>query len=353
MRIPRNYRNAALNASKAKARELREAIRTARTGPCLIPLNEEDGPCSPELNNCHLIGINHLKPIAKNGHVYEWDMIQIPSVTNNWIFHGTLSEDLTQNSFGEIHPADINIQKCTRRAVCKTHDGPVFRVADRLDLDTEAPEHQFKMGFRAIAGSLALLESLIDFTKGISGEAWLNEFWVSKGLAGDVERHLDNGRHILERRARGIQKELARWQELYLAKDQRESRIISSVGTMTPMIRVACSSIYYPRPGKGVALNIIPAQTGRKATIVVTTRKSKSIVEHFRGHGGQKSALSGIRDQIKLLFEEDPETAIVQLAQNTLHFLVSKEDFDNPNILTETQRHTIAVSMANTLHVEN
>ena len=347
MRIPPNYRSKALNASKAKARELREALRIARTGDCLIPLNDEDGPCSPELNNCHLIGLNHLRPIAKNGHVYEWDMTQIPNVSTNWIKHGTFSDDPTQISFGEIHPADLNILKCTRRPVCRAHDGPIFRATDRKDLDPHSPENQFMMGFRGIAGSLALFDSLIDFTNSIKGQARLDEFWVSRGQAGAVERNLANAVRLSEQRSRAIRGELTKWQELYLDRDQRGGKIISSVGTMIPKIKVACSSIYYGDGGKPVALNIIPFQSGGKATIIVTARKSNSLIPRFRSPKRQTSALSAIRDQITQMFENDPAIGIIHLIQHTLHLVANKEDFDNPNIITDDERQSIAKIVAN------
>ena len=349
MRIPTHYRNKAFKASNTKARELREAIRTARTGGCLIPPNEEDGPCSPDLNNSHLIGINHLKPIAKNGHVYEWDMAQITNATRNWIMHGTLSDELTRNSFGEIHPADINILKCTRRAICTNHDGPVFRAIDRRYLDPGLPEHQFQMGFRGIAGSLALCESLVDYTDSIKGDALLNEFWVLRGKAESIERHLADATIVLQRTAHSIRKELTKWQKLYLDKDQRGERIISSTGTMEPKVRAACSSIYYGHPGKPVALNIIPSQSSRKAIIIVTARKSNSLVQRLQKHQGQLSDLATIRDDIAVLLEREPERGIVHLAQNTLHFVLNKDDFDDPDILKEEERRAIAVSIANTL----
>ena len=284
MRIPAKHRNKAIDASKAKARKLGEEIRTARTGPCLIPTNERDGPCALDLNNCHLVGLNHLAPIAENGHVYEWDMTQIVNMTTNWIKHGTFSDDPSQISFGEIHPANLNIQKCTRRPVCKTHDGPIFRATDRKDLDPYLPDHQFRMGFRGIAGSLALFESLIDFTTSIKGKTRLDEFWVSRGQAENFERNLESALTLLQRRAGPIRDELTKWQELYLDWDNREAGIISSVGPMIPGVRVACSSIYYGLGRTPVALSIIPAQSGRKATVQPFEMMNRFPSEGKTGH---------------------------------------------------------------------
>ena len=70
LRIPRNQRNQAFQNSMPLAQELREAIRVARNRECLIPPNGADGDCSKELNNSHLIGVEHLRPIAENGHVF-------------------------------------------------------------------------------------------------------------------------------------------------------------------------------------------------------------------------------------------------------------------------------------------
>ena len=67
--IPQHNRNRALETTKPTANEMRNAIRTARRGDCLIPVNDQEGQCHPNLKNCHLIGIGHLEPIAKNGYV--------------------------------------------------------------------------------------------------------------------------------------------------------------------------------------------------------------------------------------------------------------------------------------------
>ena len=350
MRIPTKYRNQAIDASKAKARKLGQEIRTARTGPCLIPKNERDGPCDPELNNCHLMGLKHLVPIAKNGHVYEWDMTQIPNATTNWIKHGTVSDDPNQISFGEIHPANLNIQKCTRRPVCKAHDSPIFRATDRKDLDPYLLDHQFRMGFRGIAGSLALLESLIDFTNSIKGQAWVDEFWVSRGTAETIEHNLATALQLLERRADSVRAELTKWQALYLDWDNREAGIVSSVGPMEPRVRVACSSIYYASGRTPVALNIIPTQSGRKATVVVTARKSRGWIQRFQNHKDQISQLSEMRDRITTMLEEDPASGVTHLVQNTLHFVANKDDFDDSNLITDDQRQSIAKTVANLLH---
>ena len=349
MRIPTKYRNQAIDAIKAKARKLGKEIRTARMGPCLIPANERDGPCDPELNNCHLVGLNHLAPIAKNGHVYEWDMTQIPNAATNWIKHGTVSDDPNQISFGEIHPANLNIRKCTRRPVCKAHDGPIFRATDRKDLDPYTPDHQFRMGFRGIAGSLALLESLTDFTNSIKGQARVDGFWVSRGKADTVEHNLATALQVLERRADSVRAELTRWQALYLDWDNREAGIVSSAGPVVPQVRVACSSIYYVAGRTPVALNIVPAQSGRKATIVVTARKSRGWTQRFWNHKNQLSMLSEARDQIITMLEEDPASGIAHLAQNTLHFVANKDDFDDSNLITGDQRQSIARTVANLL----
>ena len=349
LRIPRNRRNKALQNSMPMAQELRKAIRVARNRECLIPLNQVDGDCSEELNNSHLIGVEHLRPIAENGHVFEWDVTDIPNIVEDWIIDGSISDDLLHIAIPELKPADLNIQECTRRLACKAHDGPVFRPIDRRNLRPADEEHQFLMGFRGIAGTLALCESVVDFVLSIGGTIGGSPFWAARGMSQVVEATLESRRDAVEDRARVLREEMSKWQELYLDRQRRAERIVSSVRVVEPKIRVACSSIYFGNRGQPVALTIIPSQTGTQATVIATVRRSTNWLDRVMRSSHQEEELTEICHELSHLLESDPASALAHLVQSTHHFVINKRDYNNDAIISADERTAIAEMAAEKL----
>ena len=345
-RIPITKWDAALSESRKKAQELREAIRTARIGPCLIPINEVDGECSDELNNCHLIGINHLKPIAKHAHVYEWDMTDVVHVLESLIKTGTLDPDTPAVTIDRIEPTNLNIRKCTRLLACQKHDGPVFRQIDVRHLNPRNPEHQFLMGFRGIAGSLALCESLLDFLASEEGQSGGREYWAERGMAAAIEELSAKRAKPLELTSKNIRNEMTGWQELYNSREHRGDNIISSIEVFTPRVRIACSSVYYGHLSHPIVLTIVPNQEDRSATIIATARRANGWRDRLNRSAVERSTLSTICRYIADMLENTPGEGIAHLSQNTLHFVANKDDFDNTDIITIEERNFIAESIA-------
>ena len=324
------------------AQDLREAIRMARTRECLIPPNDVDGNCSNELNNCHLIGIGHLRPIAENGYVFEWDVTDIPNMVESLIKDGSIREDLLDINIDRFSPANLNIRTCTRRLACTGHDGPAFRQIDGRNLRSEEPEHQFLMGFRGIAGCLALCESVIDFVQDKQGQVGTNQFWNDRGKSAILEAMLETQKGTLENRTWDVRQEMSKWQELYLDRAQRGSSIVSCARTFEPKIRVACSSLYYGHRRQPMALTIVPSQDGKRATIVVSARRSTTWLDRVMRSTHQASELSEICDEIASMLENAPTHALIHLVQTTFHFVVNKRDYGNSTILTTEDRRIIA-----------
>ena len=337
LRIPRDQRNRALKNSMPMAQELRKAIRVARNRECLISPNQADGDCSEELNNSHLIGVEHLRPIAENGHVFEWDVTDIPNIVENWIIDGLISDDLLHIAIPELKPADLNIHECTRRLACKAHDGPVFRPIDRRNLWPADEEHQFLMGFRGIAGTLALCESVVDFVLSIGDTVGSSPFWADRGMSQVVEAVLESRRDALEDRARVVREEMNKWQELYLDRQRRAERIVSSVRILEPKVRVACSSIYFGNRGQPVALTIVPCQTGTHATVIATARRSTNWIDRVMHSSHQEEELTEICHEISHLLQSDPANALAHLVQSTHHFVINKRDYNNDAIISAGQ----------------
>ena len=344
-RIPTTNWNAALSANRRKAQDLRDAIRTARTGPCLIPQNHIDGECSDQLNNCHLIGVNHLKLIATHGHVYEWDMTDVVHVSETLIKTGAIDPDSPDIRIDWIEPANLNTKKCTRRLACQNHDGPVFRQIDEQRLNPTNPEHQFLMGFRAIAGSLSLCESLLDFLASDEGQSGGRTYWAERGMLEAIEELSAKRAEPLRLRRKSIRDEMTKWQELYNSREHRGEGIISSLRVFTPKIRVACSSIYYGYRNQPVALTIVPSQEDGKATMIATARRAHGWGARLNPFTLEESTLSRVCLHITDMLGNQPGEGIRHLSLNTLHFVANKADYDNTDILSAEERELIAKSI--------
>ena len=274
--------------------------------------------------------------------MFEWDVTDIPNMVENWIIDGSISDDLLQIAIPKLKPANLNILRCTRRLACTAHDGPVFRSIDRRNLRPEDGEQQFLMGFRGIAGALALCESVIDFVLSIRGTVGNSPFWTDRGMSQVVEAMLESKSEALEDRTRLVREEMSKWQELYLDRQRRVGRIVSSLKTLEPKVRVACSSLYFGHRGQPVALTIIPSQTGTHATIVATARRSTNWLDRVMRSSYQEEELAAICEEISYLLESDPTNALTHLIQSTYHFVASKRDYNNDAIISADERTAIA-----------
>ena len=276
-------RDTAFGKTMPKAGDMRQRLRDARKRECLIPSNDEDGPCGQKLNNSHLIGESHLRPIAENGHVYEWDPTDINNIVSAWMLNGWPSMSKPYNiSLGRLRPANLNIRKCTRKVFCTRHDGPVFEGIDAAKLNVHSLDHQFLLGFRAVSGTLGLYESVLDFVEELNYPQEV-EFWKERGQWNDVEHHLDEQTSRVMPIAEEIAKYVRRWQQLYLDGEQGGLNVITAVKQFTPAIRIACSSIYRTEGRPQFALTIIPSQDRLSATAIVSSLKKSGWKSIFGG----------------------------------------------------------------------
>ena len=346
--IPQHNRNRALETTKPTANKMRNAVRTARRGNCLIPVNDQDGQCHPNLKNCHLIGFGHLEPIAKNGYVYEWDVMDITHIVRSWIIGGrTILKRVPVIEMERFEPADLHIRRCTRRLACENHDGPVFWSIDSpRRLDPHDPEHQFLMAFRAMAGSLALVESVTDYSQSVFGSIGQIDFWRELGQIESMEKGVAKLVDRLKRKGKPMLKEMGRWQNCYLNRLDRASSIVSSVKTFRPSVRVACSSIYHGSSLEPVMLTIVPSQGGGGATIIATSLKRTWPRKLLDVVSDQQSELAGVCGYIADMLEREPYSGILHLAQETHHFAINKDDYDNPEIIRDTDRKEVSKVMA-------
>ena len=339
-------RQAAFDRAMPKAKELKEKLRTARRRECLIPTNNRDGPCSPRLNNSHLIGESHLKAIARNGHVYEWDLTDISNIVTAWLMNGSTSISEPYNiSVGRLRPSQINIKKCTRRLACTNHDGPVFEGIDAAKLDIESPDHQFLIGFRATTGTLALYESVLDLRHDFDYPEEI-EFWKERGQWDQMAGNFDDRWTTTEKRKDEIKEWTGLWQKAYCDRDTRGDRIITSVKQFSPCIRVACSSVYRTEGKPQFTLTIIPSQDGTTATAIVSALKTTGFAARISNDFLVKRRLETICGEVVNLLETDPVTGVLHLAQRTHHFLINQDDYENVEIISDEGRERIETEMA-------
>ena len=342
--LPEN-RQIAFDRVMPKAKRLKEKLRTARRGECLVPPNNKDGPCSYHLNNSHLIGEGHLKAIARNGHVYEWDLTDISNIVRAWLMNGSTSMSEPYNiSIGKLRPSQINIRKCTRRLACTNHDGPVFEGIDAAKLDVELPDHQFLMGFRATTGTLALYESVLALRHDLDYPEEV-EFWEERGQWDQLEDNLDDRWAATEKRKDEIKEWTGLWQQAYYDRGTRGDRIITSVKPFTPSIRVACSSVYRTEGKPQFTLTIIPSQGGTMATAVASALRRTGIGARISNDFLVKRRLEAICGEAVNLLETDPVAGVLHLAQRTHHFMVNQDDYENMEIISDKNRERIETEM--------
>ena len=342
----RDNRHDAFATTLPKASQLKEELRLARRGECLIPRNDRDGPCSQTLNNSHLVGESHLRPIAVNGHVYaEWDTTDITNITKDWMLHGSTPMNNPYNiSIGKWEPSNINIKKCTRRIACTKHDGPVFEAIDAAKLNTKLPEHQFMLGFRAVVGTLALYESVLDFLRFLDRPEAV-QFWKQLGQWDEMKQGLANREQAVQARTEELWWLTEQWQRTYCDRDERGARVVTSVECFVPSIRVACSSIYRATGKPQFTLTIIPSHDGNKAIAIVSTLQGTAWWAPLTRRL-LKLRAENICSEVVGLLEREPEAAVIQLAQRTHHFLISKNDYDNDEIISGGGRERIEKAMA-------
>ena len=298
------------------------------------------------MNNSHLIGEGHLRPIARNGYVYEWDFTDIGNIVRAWVIEGSSPEDEPYKlDLGRLKPSHINIKKCTGRFACKRHDGPVFEGIDAGKLDPYSLDHQFLLGFRSAIGTLALYESVVALIQA-PGDPEVIKFWKEEGKWGPLRNLLDEQSAAADDRKEEIKRWVAAWQRLYPNREQRGTDIVSSVKPFTPSIRVACSSLYRPASKPQFALSIIPSQDGAKATATVSSLKSKQLLGRLSDGFLMKRQVESICSDVVGVLENDPEKGVLLLAQETHHFLVNKEDYDSKEIISDSGRRLIEEKMA-------
>ena len=299
-------RDLAFKKAMPKATEIRGKLRVARRGDCLIPQNDRDGPCSQELNNGHLIGRGHLRPIAKNGQVYEWDLTNINRIVSAWLTHGSTSmDDPYKIDIGRWEPADINIRRCTRRMACTNHDGPVFEGIDAAKLDVESPDHLFLIGFRAAAGTLALYESVLDLRHDLDYPEDV-EFWKERGQWDQLSQNFDERWAGTSMKTSELSEWTQRWQDVYLDRVHRGGRVITAFETFTPRIRVACSSIYGTAEKPQFTLTIVPTQSGTEAHAIVSCLKTSGWRSRLGSDAGLRRKAKAICSQVVQMLEGDP-----------------------------------------------
>ena len=339
-------RHTAFSRVLPKAKRLKEKLRTARRGECLIPNNDRDGQCSLRLNNSHLIGEGHLRAIARNGHVYEWDLTDISNIVTSWLKHGSTPISEPYNiSVGRLSPSQINIKKCTRRLACTNHDGPVFEGIDAAKLDLDSPDHQFLTGFRAAAGTLALYDSVLDLRHDLDYPEEV-EFWKERGQWGLLEGNLEERWSDTETKRNEIKEWTKLWQQAYCDRDTRGSQIVTSLKSFTPSIRIACSSIYRTESKPRYTLTIIPSQQGTEATAIMSALRGAGFLGRINDRLFTKRRLDAICEEVVNLLKTDPEMGVLHLAQSTHHFVINQDDYENDEIIGEEGREWIETEMA-------
>lgn len=343
VRLPKRSRQIARDAIKSIGKAMYESYN----GPCLIPSLPDDKFVEMnKMSGCHVIGERYLELIATNQRqVCTWNM-NAHQMGNNAIF----SEWDVANSgftpkFEPFKPekTSINSYLCKSKFACHHHDNKVFDAIDApKTFDGQDPEHQFRLGLRAIAGTVANAEGVIAYGRALMDKLW-NTPGTPKTYRSPALEKLDKTIQENGTTVEMVRAELREWQQIYMNRAERQ--IISCHMLARASVRVAISAVVYLETFPVVCTVLPRASEGPEdnlCDVILAIRNRQSKV-----HRSLKDAALKVKD----LLESGPVTGLTGLVRDLsmapTHFLfVSPEDYYNNDIISADDRFQIEREIA-------
>ena len=344
VRLSEGSRQNARLAYKDMGKEMYKAY----AGPCLIPYVPDDGFVETNsLSDCYVIGAQFLKLIANSSReVCTWNM-NAHQIGKNAIYS---SWDVTERSpvpnFEPFEPDQkpISSYLCKSKFACQPHRSKVFKAIDGVRTFTPTdPEHQFRLGLRAIAGALANTEGVLTYS-----DTLLN---ASKNCVESSLEKIEMQLQENQATADTLRAELGEWWRIY--KTAGERQIISHHMSARARIRVAISTVTQQENRPIATCTLLPRAINEPGEticdIILTSRQPKSDV--LRVPYQQDQYLEDQALKIKALLEGDPATGLTGLVRAlsmtpTTFFFVSPDDYYNDEIISDAGRAKIEQDIA-------
>lgn len=364
MRPPKRSRQKARDAYKGAGKAMYESYK----GPCMIPALADDGFVETEkMSGCHVIGGRFLELIAtEQGQVCTWNMNahQIGK-------KATFSElEITYRSavprFEPFEPerTSINSYLSTSKFACQPHDDKAFKVIDApKTIDLQAPDHRFRLAFRAIAGALANTEGILSYC-GILRDQFSDPGYVKRVATQNNIRlnvydnyvqsfleQLDYQVQEIEARARTLRAELREWQRMYVRPAERQ--IVSCYLLAVARVGVAISAVWYQEKRPIATYTVLPRADVEPGTnlcdIILTSRQAN--VGFFGRLMRQDRYLEKEARKVEDLLAAKPAIGLPQLIKTlsmnpATFFFVSPDDYYNGDIISAADRHQIEQEIA-------
>ena len=300
---------------------------------CKIPRLPGEPEETNKLQGCHLISeAAYLIPISKGNHVMHW-RVDAKAVKDAILREHTYS-------YTRLAPSRIPTRKCTTRYACNWHDHKLFAEIDRGNLDTQNRHHQFLLGFRAIAGSIAEWDAWLEFIESLP-----KDFYKKNQQAeNSAKARLTNVSPYM-RAAKGI---LKRWQDAY--REQKWDNIHSYHTVATSAIRCAAASTFDIGGSLGT-ITLLPIvhdgePTGQYDIIGVVLKSpwTKPLDRLFQPGFIKESVLT-----LKENLERNPSQALEWMAQKIGHVAVNPDDYNNTDLISSESIERIEQAAASRL----
>ena len=252
------------------------------------------------------------------------------SVANSVIRENTLA-------YTRLSPRRTPANRCKTRYACQWHDNKVFDDIDHGKLDPQDKHHQFLLGLRAIAGSIAEWETWIELLASLPREYYT----VRPKAENEVKSRLGNVDPFLK----AAQRILERWQNAY--REQNWDSIYAFHMVAHSQLRCAATGIVDIGNDFGT-LTLLPIVHNGELTnqydIIGVTLKSswkRPLTRLFQQGSIKKEVFT-----LKGMLEQQPSRALEWMAGELSHIAINPDDYQNKTLINSESKMKIEQAAA-------
>ena len=328
------WRGRALQQANINVRNIQRKIdKFDPKDGCKIPSLLGEPEETNELQSCHLISeAAYLIPISTRHHVMHW-RFDAKAIKNAMLRENTYS-------YTRLAPSRIPTRKCTTRYACNWHDHEVFAEFDLGNLDTQSKRHQFLLGFRAIAGSIAEWDAWLEFIEALPKEFYKKNHQAensAKKRLTDVSPYMKVAKAILKS-----------WQDAYC--ERKWDNIHSYHTVATSNIRCAAASTFDVGGSLGT-ITLLPIVHNGEPTsqydIIGVALKSPwtKPLDRLLHPGFIKESVLNLKENL----ERNPSQALEWMVQKIGHVAVNPDDYNNRDLISAESIERIEQAAASRL----
>ena len=286
---------------------------------CLI--ESLPGEQHDEMNHCHKTGEKFITHIMTNGKVLSCTVQPLQIATNTKDGGRgrpgySLPWEIERLSPNEVSPMQSG-HGCTVQLACRFHDDRVFALVDAPEtFDPSNIEHQFLLGLRALAGTVARLAGIMN---------WADIYHKERHIWSDLSKFIDLSEMELT-------EELDKWNGIRASNSL--SNIVGCFETVSMPIGLAVSDIIKTDWGI-VMVNIVPKDR-RTCHVILTARKR-------RWPTRQRQNLQNMLERLTYQVSHAPADAIISLSTQTAtgYVFFCPGDYRNGRAISNDQKRAV------------